>query len=297
MLYSVGAAIVCLANDCRQDALGCPLKSEDKTSFSLLVFHYLGIVLENFMKIERRSSDIKDTRKIRDEKIRLVLDWLLEFRFSSIELLAKRLDSNYVNSYRFFARLIESEIIKEFKNAHTRHDRYVMLTAAGASYLESYGRNVERAETRVSRLGRRSNILHDLAVQEAVLNRIDQFEEVIWDKNISLGTDDNPDAILKAKKGYWVAIEYERWRKDKKRIYMSFINHSKSISKNKYAGVFYLFNETVDFDYYKTVFDEEKWPIYKRSSGKIKKDGNYYYPDKFNNLRKCFIFLNEPIKE
>ena len=46
------------------------------------------------MLIEKRDTSLKYPKAIKEEKTRLVLDWLLEFRFSSIDLLAKRIGSN-----------------------------------------------------------------------------------------------------------------------------------------------------------------------------------------------------------
>ena len=39
------------------------------------------------MRIERRDPTLTYPRPIREEKRRLVLDWLLEFQFSSVDLL------------------------------------------------------------------------------------------------------------------------------------------------------------------------------------------------------------------
>ena len=43
------------------------------------------------MRIEHRDPALTYTRAIREDKRQLVLDWLLEFQFSSVELLARRL--------------------------------------------------------------------------------------------------------------------------------------------------------------------------------------------------------------
>lgn len=253
-----------------------------------------------FMLIEQRDTSLRYPRAIKDEKTRLVLDWLLEFRFSSIDLLSKRIGSNSVNSNRFFNSLIKDGVIQSFKNVHTKNERYVMLTRAGLSYLEVAGRDIAKATTRVQHLGRYSHIIHDMAVQYAVLNRLDQFEEVIWDRHIDLPDhQEKPDAILKSPRGYWVALEYERWRKDTKRIYISFMNHANALSEKLYAGVFYLFDRDADFKHYQKLFNEDEWPRYKRErkSGRIKQLESPYKPDDVKNLRKCFVFLHEPVEQ
>ena len=59
------------------------------------------------MRIERRDPTLKYPRAVREDKRRLVLDWLLEFQFSSVELLAQRLGLTYRSSYKFFRALIK----------------------------------------------------------------------------------------------------------------------------------------------------------------------------------------------
>lgn len=252
------------------------------------------------MLIEQRDTSLKYPKAIKEEKTRLVLDWLLEFRFSSINLLAKRIGSNSVNSNRFFNSLLRDGVIQAFKNVHTKNERYVMLTTAGLSYLEVLGRDISKSTTRVQHLGRYSQIIHDMAVQYAVLNRIDQFKEVIWDRHIDLPEhQEKPDAILLSPKGYWVALEYERWRKDTKRIFISFLNHSNALSAKHYAGVLYLFDREADYKHYQKLFDSAEWPRYKREtkSGKIRTLDSSFKPDDVKNLRKCFIFSHEPVEQ
>lgn len=251
------------------------------------------------MIIEKRDLNLVYPRAIKEDKTRIILDWLLEFRFSSIDLLAKRIGSNSVNSHRFFNSLLVDGVIQSFKNVHTKNSYYVMLASAGLSYLEVIGRDISKATTRVQHLGRYSHIVHDMAVQYAVLNRLNQFEEVIWDRHIEFPEhQDRPDAIMRSPKGYWVALEYERWRKDTKRIYISFQNHAKALSEKYYAGVFYLFDMEADFKFYQTLFEAEEWPRYKRESktGKIKELNIGFKPDEIKNLRRCFVFAFEPIE-
>lgn len=250
------------------------------------------------MRVKHRDLSLTYPKAIKEEKLELVLDWLLEFRFSSIGILAKRIGSNAINSNRFFNSLLNDGLIQSFKNVHTKNERYVMLTAAGVSYLEAWGRDTSHATTRIQTLGKYTQIIHDVAVQQAVLARIDDSEEVIWDRHIFLnGHDDRPDALLKNKKGYWVALEYERWRKDSKRIYMTFFSHAKALTEKHYSGVFYLFDSIRDRDYYKKLFDQESWPRYRRDkkSSRITQISATFEPDEIKNLRKCFIFSHEPV--
>jgi hypothetical protein len=250
-----------------------------------------------FMLISFRNTELTYTMDIKDDKTNIVLDWLLEFRFSSIDLLARRLDSNAANSNRFFNTMIANGLIQKFKNVHTRNDNYVMLTTIGMSYLEGMGRDISVGTTRIANLGKYSQIIHDIAVQEAALKRLHQFEEVIWDRNIQLEeTFDKPDLMFKSSTAK-VALEYERWRKDTKRIFISFYNHATALTNKQYNGVYYVFDKEVDYLFYQKLFNQNEWPRYKRQkkTGKINALGSTYEPDKVTNLRKCFVFLHEPI--
>ena len=68
------------------------------------------------MRIEKRDLTLTYTLAIRDDKRRIVLDWLLEFQFSSVELLARRLGLTSQSSYKFFRSLLDDQIIQYFKS-------------------------------------------------------------------------------------------------------------------------------------------------------------------------------------
>ena len=249
------------------------------------------------MRIERRDPTLKYPRAVREEKLRLVLDWLLEFRVSSVELLAQRLGLTYQSSYKFFRSLLDDQIIQHFKSVHTHHARYLMLTPTGAAILQDAGRDISKALTTTSRLNRYSHIMHDLAVQRVVLKRLDHYDEVIWDKHITLPDQyEKPDALLHSPKNYWVALDYERWRKEDKRIYLAFLNHAKALVKRHYSGVYYLFDREHDLLHYQTLFAAQERPEYQynRKTGKITLAGTHFQPDAIEHLRECFLFIHEP---
>ena len=56
------------------------------------------------MHIEDRDPSLNYSHADREEKTLLVLGWLLEFRWSSFELLATRLGMRSKTSYKFFSR-------------------------------------------------------------------------------------------------------------------------------------------------------------------------------------------------
>ena len=62
------------------------------------------------MKIEQRDETLTYKRAIKADKVRLVLDWLLEFRFSSLDFLAKLLGSRADFMFDFFNRILNREV-------------------------------------------------------------------------------------------------------------------------------------------------------------------------------------------
>jgi len=249
------------------------------------------------MRIERRDPTLTYPRAVREEKLRLVLDWLLEFQFSSVDLLARRLGLTSQSSYRFFRSLLDDQIIQYFKSVYTHQVRYLMITKARVDVLQVAGRDVANAHTQPSRLNRYAHLMHDLAVQRAVLKRLDHYDEVIWDKHINIPEQyEKPDALLHSPKHYWVALEYERWRKEDKRIYLSFMNHARALIKRHYSGVYYLFDRESDLVFYQTLFAAQAWPeyTYHRQTGNITPTGTHFQPDAIECLRDCFLFIHEP---
>ena len=99
------------------------------------------------MRIERRDPTLTYPRAVQEEKRRLVLDWLLEFQFSSVDLLAQRLGLTYQSSYKFFRALLDDQLIQHVKGVHTNQARYLMLTKAGVDLLQVAGRDVSDAHT------------------------------------------------------------------------------------------------------------------------------------------------------
>lgn len=249
------------------------------------------------MRIESLDRTLTYPRAIHKQKRRLVLDWLLEFRFSSFDLLAYRLGTTARKSYDFFRLLLAQQLIQEVKSVATTDVRLLLLTRTGVDYLQVAGRDVSTALTRGYRLHRYAQVVHDLDVQTSMLKRLDLYDEVIWDQHIRIPDHiTRPDALAHTPKGSWVAFEYERWRKADKRIYLSFRNHTQALLKGHYHLVYFLFDQQHDCHHYQQLFAADEWPEYRyhHQSGKLLRTANTFKPDSITNLRKCFRFLHEP---
>ena len=248
------------------------------------------------MHIEHRDPTPKYPHAIREEKTLLVLDWLLEFRWSSFELLATRLDMRSKTSYKFFRALVEEGLIQIFKSVPAKIARCFLLTRRGATQLQDAGRDISHAHTSPAGVTHDATIGHDLAVQAAVLRRRHQYDEVIWKPHITLPEPfEKPDVLLRLPQGAWVALDYERQRKDDSRIYIAFRNHAEAIMNQHYGGVHLLFDRPADLKRYRTLFDAEAWPEYdfNRKKGKITALTTTFKPDTVPKLRQCFVFILE----
>ena len=249
------------------------------------------------MRIVHRDLSLKYPRAICRDKQQIVLDWLLEFRFSSFALLARRLGQTCHTSYKFFRLLRKNGLVQRFTHDYYNHEKYYMLTRAGAAVLHEAGRDIANACAGPSRLIRYAALRHDLAVQQLVLNRLSRCLEVIWDRHIRLPPPfDRPDVLMLTRDHFWIAFEYERSQKTDKRIYMAFRKHAKAIIKRHYHGAYFFFARESDRAHYQTLFDSPEWPEYKvnRQTGKIFTLYETFKPDTVTNLRKCFLFIHEP---
>lgn len=227
-------------------------------------------------------------------KTKLVLTWLLEFRVSNVDVLSKRLNLLPVNTSRFFQNLIKKEFIQKFRNNHAAHNQhYLMLTPTGRNHLQDVcGVDATNARTSVSSFKHNTQLQHNINVQKFVLSEMDDFGEVVCSHNIDMqDTKNRPDALIKHRNPeYWVAVEYEHWRKNKKRIYHAVTNHVDAIQAKKWMGVYYVFREKTDFRYYYNLLQADLWPRYhlNRNTGVIKAMQKPFDVATIPNVRQMF---------
>lgn len=246
------------------------------------------------MLIELRDKDEKRPQVIKSQKTRILLKWLLEFRFSTFDVLSTVLESNTVNLNRFFNSLIDDGLIQVMTNVHTgARVRFVMLTKSGVDYLSNVGVDTTNVRVRHSDFKRYSKVAHDIGVQRFVAGQVKNLIQVIWDKNIVVAEgEERPDALIQHKNERWAAVQYERWSKESSRIYHLLYQHAKAREAKKYNGVIFVFDNSADLSTYQKAFDNREWPVYKRDykKGHMTKLGVTYTPDENSDIRKSFIF-------
>lgn len=123
------------------------------------------------MVVQHRNSQLKYVHDIKKNKMLILFDWLIEFRFSTMDILSQRIGSKPTSSYRLFKQLINDRYIQKFSNIHT-HQNFFMLKNRGIDYLKCESRDISCAVTNPNKLSKYSTIMHDLLVQKAILNRI-----------------------------------------------------------------------------------------------------------------------------
>ena len=251
------------------------------------------------MLIEQVDKTLTSSYDIRDHKTRLVLDWLHAFRFSSLELLAWRLRSTKARSQRIFRSLFKANFIQYFLTDYTYAKRFVMLTPAGAKFLQhSARRDVSAAVTQTYRLTRNQNTLHDLALQEAAIRRLSNHKELLAGRHITIPEPfHRPDMLMLSLKDNWLAYDYERSRKNIEDVYRSLLAHTRALRKQHYHLAVFLFDRESDLAYYQKLFDAKEWPRHdlkkKRSAPRTIDKPPPFLPDETKGLRKCFRFLYE----
>lgn len=245
------------------------------------------------MHIEPHDPTPQDPHTGRGDKPLLVLDWLLAFRVSSFDLLARRLGMRPKTSYKFFRALLEDAVIQPYTKVRAHVARCFLLTRRGASRLQHAGRDISDAVTTPASVTDDFDLVHALAVQAVVLRWLPEFDEVIWKPQLPLPTSfDTPDVLLRSRPDAWVALDYERPGKDEKRIYMSFRTHAEAIMAHHYRAVYLVFSQPADLERSRTLFDTEAWPEYdyNRKTSKITALTTTFKPDTVPNLRQCFVF-------
>ncbi len=261
------------------------------------------------MKIRYRNNELNYALAIRDDKTLIVLEWLLEFRFSTYEILSTRIDSNAVNSSRFFYMLIVRELIKVVQSSYAIGRKLVMLAPNGVGFLQSKGRSTDKAIISQSRVGKYSNLMHDIAIQHVVLNAIESrrneevsYTDVLWDRNITnLEHDVRPDALLKTNKDQLVCFEIEHYRKDKKKIFYKYRLHAENIIKGRYQGIIYFFLDKADEKYYEKLCNMDSWPFVvkeKTGRGRLIVKKNDFNPGEVSEyLTECFSFIHSGLMD
>ena len=241
-----------------------------------------------------RNTELKSGVSIKHDKMKVIFNFLYEFQFSNIDNLAVLLGSTPPAQRRFLSALVEDGYLTKFKNSTMMQNLYFYgLTQLSIDFL--IGAQIIKEGSRatpISRFKKVNNLPHHLEVQRYLLINWNRFDQVFWEGGFYFRSEHHrPDAIYMAVgKEHKVAIEYERWVKDSRRVFDTFYRNAINIDRNKlYQGVIYMFYSEDDMQTYSALFDHNEWPRYEKDQrGNLKKTMMNYSPSA--EVRNCFRF-------
>lgn len=249
------------------------------------------------MKVIKRNKDLKYNVEIAQEKIKITLLWIYEFKFTNAKVVEHLLKIDGRHARAFIKNLVNKEFIYLFKNKNLEGKNYFYgLTQLGLEYLQFHGLLDETSKRKnISSLQKTMSILHDLVVQKYIATNIDSYQEVYAENSLYKIMSKNQilsDAIVVLEGGQKIAIEYERWAKTKDRIYFNFYRHYENIFiHDVYDGCIYLFESDVIKNTYKKIFDQDHWVRYKQnnSTSKLYMLTETFDTNKNQNIKDAFI--------
>lgn len=219
-------------------------------------------------------------------KRRLVVKWLLEFKFSSIELLSKLLGQKAKHASPFFKAMIADKLLVRFKSEFFPKKDLVRL---GPGVKEAFS-DLDLSLFRSDRFEDKKSIVHDHHVQRVIAERHDRYTEV--NASFRRGRKEAPDAYVASKKsGRKIAIEYELTRKNRARSWALFIRYAILIQGGAVDAVIFYFRSKATYRLYKKRFENKSWDKFRR----VKKKGEIF-TDKTGSfhpsseIRSQFIF-------
>ena len=205
-------------------------------------------------------------REREKQKISIIYEWLLEFHYSTRQVLLKRLGLVTHLHKPYFDSLEAKGILKQIKTFEIKSKHIYLLTTQGEKLaLAVHG---HKADYMAGHKRVKYNALrHDLAVQNYVIKLLPTHDSFIAERyipTVELEYHKKPDAcvIIDGKKRM---LEIELSPKSVNRIYVAFTTHAEAISKGFYDEVIYVFPNDTLRKYYFKYFLMELWPSYVRN--------------------------------
>lgn len=247
------------------------------------------------MLIKSRPEKLSNAERNKEKTLR-TLQWLLEFRISSIEILSATLGLEPNGASRFFKHLIDQHLIERVKATYCDKRDLVILGYRAATYLEGDTRDFTSDIAKARRMKSKDDLNHHLEVQKAVLRLLPQAMEVISEFNIEL-EGKRPDALVLIGNSV-LAMEMEKTHKSKKTVHLIFQQYLKLISSGHVACVYFFFSKKEDRERYQRYFAEEDWnEAYINTKKKLTKlTGNTIHiaADHWIRKKRVFFFDSPP---
>jgi hypothetical protein len=235
-----------------------------------------------------RFKGIKNKHERRDEKLKKILLWLVEYHYSTNKILCDFLGVNHRGQGAFFKRLVDENILYSTR-IFTINGYVYSLTDDGRSLAERYlARDIDY-KTNINRISP-TTVYHNLACQKAVLARLREGVVHTFEKHLDFTSKDKLPDVLIEDGGIKTALEIELTRKNNDRVFRAFMDHVNAIKQEYYHVVEYIFPNGVLRDNYQAKFDLAEWPIIEKKGSFYRRTDKVFEPDSIGNLRERFKF-------
>jgi len=243
-------------------------------------------MIDNPLKAQRDGAT---TMQINHDRQRLLMCWIIEFRFTTWQIAIDLLGMKQSNGYRWLGKMADMGLIEPVEAI--LGGRLMVLTAKGLKAAVS-GSFVPDGTTRTTpaMITGSLSVLHDLNVQRCVITRMKQsrYHVASVSSAASLGQAKNglrPDALIEYqvnadKPAMIEAIEFERTAKSRGRVYGLLGQYQRAMKKGLCNQVIFVFDDLRVAKLYVSIYQEDEWPVVKKTaSGQVKKTGTTYTPD------------------
>lgn len=197
----------------------------------------------------------------------LVVQWLMEFKFSSIEVLSILLKQQPKHTAPFFKSMIDDKFLMRFSSEFYPKKDLVRLGPGALQWFPDLDQSLLRSD----RHSTKKTLVHDHLVQRVIAERLGRYSEI--DASFDRVRKEAPDAFVVSRKtGDKLAVEYELTRKNRDRTWALFIRYAKAIEAREVDAVIFYFRSKPMYRLYKKRFEAASWDTFK----KTKKNGKTF---------------------
>ena len=209
---------------------------------------------------------IENPKERANEKLDLLLGWLIQFHHSTRQILLKRMQLATHSHHTYFQRLEKQGILQKVR-VYSINSRYIyMLTNLGKQMAIEKTGCIGNYSTDKNKLNH-SGLRHNLSVQNSVIKYLAEYEEFKAEKyikNLKFNDKKKPDACL-ISSNLKAMLEVELTPKSDKRIFVALNAHLEALTESVYQKVIYVFPTKTLKNYYLDRFNQPSWPIYQQN--------------------------------
>jgi hypothetical protein len=236
------------------------------------------------------------------QKIDLLLNWLLDWHYSTREILCQLMGGIHPKGQVAFFKKLQQRGVIQCLNQPGQREQLIMLDTQGVQEAKCWtGRDFDYPLSESKMATTQLQVLHHLSTQIAVLKYTQDPNMVYSYRNLPIEDEHakKPDAIIMVGVDT-IGVEVELSRKSTDRIYRAFMDSIENLDAEHYERVLYVFDDDALADIYLDLFNEPSWPVFDRDAFTYRlvrrKDGallDNYEPDE--DYRAAFEFVVMPL--